>query len=131
MTSPTTFATHEGKRYARLLEEVIGKGAKTQVLMLSATPVNTSLIDLRNQIYLMTESRQDTFGESLGVTDIGNLLKRTQTQFKQWESQAPANGHRDKSQLLDSLGSDSLPPAGRRFDRALTAADTRVLCPGY
>ena len=100
------FRNHEGKRYARLLEEVIGKGAKTKVLMLSATPVNTSLIDLRNQIYLMTESRQDTFGESLGVTDIGNLLKRTQTLFKQWESQAPANGHRDKSQLLDSLGSD-------------------------
>ena len=32
--------------------------------MLSATPVNTSLIDLRNQIYLMTEKRQDSFRES-------------------------------------------------------------------
>ena len=45
--------THHS-RYTRLLEEVIKEGAQTKVLMLSATPVNTSLIDLRNQIYLMT-----------------------------------------------------------------------------
>ena len=31
-------------RYTRLLEEVINAGAKTKVLMLSATPVNTSLL---------------------------------------------------------------------------------------
>ena len=100
------FRNHEGKRYERLLQEVIGKGAKTKVLMLSATPVNTSLIDLRNQIYLMTESRQDAFRDTLGISDIGNLLKQTQTQFKQWESQAPVNGHRNKKELLDKLGSD-------------------------
>lgn len=74
--------------------------------MLSATPVNTSLIDLRNQIYLMTEGRQNTFRESLGVSDIGNLLKRAQTQFKQWETQAPLNGQRNKKEFLDNLGSD-------------------------
>ena len=60
-------------RYSRLLEEVIKKGAKTKVLMLSATPVNTSLIDLRNQIYLMTEKREDVFRESLGIGHIGTL----------------------------------------------------------
>ena len=100
------FRNHEGKRYERLLNEVIGKGVKTKVLMLSATPVNTSLIDLRNQIYLMTENRQDSFRESLGVSDIGHLLKRAQDQFKQWESQAPLNGKRNKKELLDNLGSD-------------------------
>ena len=100
------FRNHEGQRYERLLNRVIGKGVKTKVLMLSATPVNTSLIDLRNQIYLMTEKRQDSFRESLGVSDIGGLLKRAQTQFKQWESQAPVNGQRNKRELLDNLGSD-------------------------
>ena len=100
------FRNHEGKRYEQLLNEVIGKGTKTKVLMLSATPVNTSLIDLRNQIYLMTEKRQNSFRESLGVSDIGSLLKRAQTQFKQWESQAPLNGQRNKKDLLDNLGSD-------------------------
>ena len=100
------FRNHEGQRYERLLNRVIGKGVKTKVLMLSATPVNTSLIDLRNQIYLMTEKRQNSFRESLGVSDIGSLLKRAQTQFKQWESQAPLNGQRNKKELLDNLGSD-------------------------
>ena len=100
------FRNHEGKRYERLLEQVIGEGVETKVLMLSATPVNTSLIDLRNQIYLMTEGRQNTFRESLGVSDIGNLLKRAQTQFKQWETQTPLNGQRDKKEFLDNLGSD-------------------------
>ena len=100
------FRNHEGQRYERLINRVISQGVKTKVLMLSATPVNTSLIDLRNQIYLMTEKRQDSFRESLGVSDIGGLLKRAQTQFKQWESQAPLNGQRNKRELLDNLGSD-------------------------
>ena len=100
------FRNHQGQRYERLLNEVIGKGVKTKVLMLSATPVNTSLLDLRNQIYLMTENRQNSFRESLGVSDIGSLLKRAQAQFKQWESQAPLNGQRNKRELLDNLGSD-------------------------
>ena len=57
-------------RYKHLLDAVIKAGAKTKVLMLSATPVNTSLIDLRNQIYLMTEGRGSSFQESL---DVGNI----------------------------------------------------------
>ena len=60
-------------RYSRLLEEVIKAGTQTKVLMLSATPVNTSLIDLRNQIYLMTESARMCFGKS-GIGHIGTLL---------------------------------------------------------
>ena len=67
----TTAAIHHS-RYSRLLEEVIKAGAKTKVLMLSATPVNTSLIDLRNQIYLMTEGREDAFRKSLGVGNHPN-----------------------------------------------------------
>ena len=34
------------------------------------------------------------------------MLKRAQTQFKQWESQAPLNGQRNKKELLEILGSD-------------------------
>ncbi len=97
------FRNHEGSRYARLLQEVIGQGAKTKVLMLSATPVNTSLLDLRNQIYLMTEKRQNAFQDSLAISDIGGLLGRAQKEFKQWESH---NGGRDKAELLAKLGSD-------------------------
>ena len=72
-------------RYTRLLEEVIKEGAKTKVLMLSATPVNTSLIDLRNQIYLMTGKREDAFQKSLGISNIRALLGQAQKTFKAWE----------------------------------------------
>ena len=93
-------------RYTRLLEEVINAGAKTKVLMLSATPVNTSLIDLRNQIYLMTEKREDAFRESLGISNIRTLLGQAQKTFKAWEEKPDQSGARDKSKLLNELGAD-------------------------
>ena len=93
-------------RYTRLVEEVIKAGAQTKVLMLSATPVNTSLIDLRNQIYLMTEKREDAFRESLGISNIRALLGQAQRTFKAWEDNPDAAGGRDKSKLLNELGAD-------------------------
>ena len=93
-------------RYSRLLEEVIQAGTQTKVLMLSATPVNTSLIDLRNQIYLMTERREDVFRESLGIGHIGTLLGQAQKEFKAWETKAEKSGKKDKTTLLETLGAD-------------------------
>ena len=93
-------------RYSRLLKEVIKEGTKTKVLMLSATPVNTSLIDLRNQIYLMTEKREDVFRESLGISNIGSLLRQAQKEFKKWEEDNSEKGQRDKTQLLEALGAE-------------------------
>ena len=96
------------QRYRRLLDEVIKQGAKTKVLMLSATPVNTSLTDLRNQIYLMTEGREDSFQESLGVGNIRTLMRAAQGVFKQWETGQAKGGSRNKEQLLEQLGADFL-----------------------
>ena len=93
-------------RYSRLLEEVIKEGTKTKVLMLSATPVNTSLIDLRNQIYLMTEKREDAFRKSLGISNIGSMLRQAQKEFKKWEEDGGENGKRDKAKLLEALGAE-------------------------
>ncbi len=103
------FRNDGGGRYQRLLKEVIQAGAKTKVLMLSATPVNTSLIDLRNQIYLMTEGREDSFRDSLGVGNIDVLMAQAQKKFKRWEQEQQAQDRRrDKAQLLDQLGADFL-----------------------
>ncbi len=102
------FRNSEGSRYERLIEEVIKQGVKTKVLMLSATPVNTSLTDLRNQLYLMTEGDDDDFRESLGVGNVGSLMAVAQREFKQWESSVAANGRRDKVELLERLGADFL-----------------------
>ena len=42
-------------RYATLLKQVIRRGVKTKVLMLSETPVNTRFNDLKNQLQLAYE----------------------------------------------------------------------------
>lgn len=95
-------------RYNRLLEEVLKEGARTKVLMLSATPVNTSLRDLRNQIYLMTEKQQGAFRESIGIDDIQNVFKLAQREFQKWERECADHGERDKATLLERLGADFL-----------------------
>ena len=94
-------------RYRRLLEEVLKEGTKTKVLMLSATPVNTSLRDLRNQIYLMTEKREEAFQE-LGVGSIQSIFARAQKEFQKWEKRFSDGGARDKAALLERLGADFL-----------------------
>ena len=101
------FRNDGGQRYKRLIDEVIRQGARTKVLMLSATPVNTSLIDLRNQIHLMTSGRNEVFLDSLGIGDISILLHAAQKEFKKWEIETK-DGHRDKATLLERLGADFL-----------------------
>ncbi len=103
------FRNSEGQRYQRLIDDVIKQGVATKVLLLSATPVNTSLTDLRNQLYLMTEGREDSFRQSLGVGNIGALMAAAQREFKQWENRTPpSSGQRDKGELLERLGADFL-----------------------
>ena len=95
-------------RYNRLLEEVVKDGVRTKVLMLSATPVNTSLRDLRNQIYLMTEKRRDAFRETLGIGDILTMFGVAQREFVRWEKERHDGGKADKAVLLQKLGTDFL-----------------------
>ena len=76
--------------------------------MLSATPVNTSLRDLRNQIYLMTEKRRDAFQETLGIGDIQTIFGVAQREFKQWEKERDDKEKVDKAVLLQKLGADFL-----------------------
>ena len=102
------FRNDGGKRYQKLLDSVIKGGARTKVLMLSATPVNTSLLDLRNQIYLMTEKRENAFRDSLGVGEIRLIMDDAQSRFQVWESGLSRPAVRDKAALLDNLGADFL-----------------------
>lgn len=89
-------------RYERLMREIIQKGVKTKVLMLSATPVNTSLTDLRNQIYFISEGREDAFRDSIGIANLKSALDVAQKQFNEW---AKASGERDARVLLQKLSS--------------------------
>jgi len=89
-------------RYERLMEDIIKTGVKTKVLMLTATPVNNNLRDLRNQIYFITENEDDAFRESLGITSIQETLRVAQLTFNEW---AKKSTDRKTSELLDKLSS--------------------------
>ena len=72
-------------RYSKLMNEVIKKGVKTKVLMLSATPVNNRMNDIKNQIAFMTEGRDNAFEES-GIRSIEITLRKAQTIFNKWSN---------------------------------------------
>jgi len=87
-----------------LMEKVIKSGVKTKVLMLSATPVNNSLRDLRNQIAFITEGKEDALLECCKIKDIGLTLKNAQTHFTNW-ADPKKNPKRNMKQLLEKLDS--------------------------
>ena len=95
-------------RYNRLLEEAVKGGVHSKVLMLSATPVNTSLRDLRNQVYLMTEKRKNAFEEALGIRDIQAMFGTAEKQFLRWEEKRHGENGASKESLLAELGADFL-----------------------
>lgn len=90
-------------RYQRLLEDVILHGSNTKVLLLSATPVNNSLRDLKNQISIITSDRDDAF-DDIGIESIANLLNRTSRMLNIWERQDEED--KDKEMLLNQLPGD-------------------------
>ena len=89
-------------RYQRLMEDIIQNGIKTKVLLLSATPVNNNLKDLRNQIYFLTEGRDDAFaGEPFGIASLKKTLADAQRTFTDWAKQ----DNRQTRDLLERLSS--------------------------
>ncbi len=93
----------EGRRnrYERLMEDVIRSGAKTKVLLLSATPVNNDLRDLKAQLDLISAGSSDAFRD-LGVPDLAGLVGVARRRFADWT----ATGGGDPGALLAAL-----PPA--------------------
>lgn len=87
-----------------LMEKIIKAGGKTKVLMLSATPVNNTLKDLRNQINLITENNQKALSETTGITDIAKTLETAQKQFTSW-ADPKKNPNRSTKDLLEKLDS--------------------------
>lgn len=70
-------------RYQRLMNDVIKQGHKTKLLMLSATPVNNKMNDIKNQIAFITEDKDNAL-EEIGISSINHTLRNAQTIFNQW-----------------------------------------------
>jgi hypothetical protein len=91
-------------RYQRLMEDIIQSGVRTKVLLISATPVNNDLKDLRNQIYFITAGGDEVFKEAIGIGSLKETLRQAQAHFSNWAKQPPAK--RKTFDLLVRLGSD-------------------------
>ena len=89
------------------MEDVIQSGGKTQVLMLSATPVNNRLTDLANQICLITEDRDDAFRKT-GIPSIRGTLNAAQSRFDTWTAETEQMPEKSQKQenLAESLNAD-------------------------
>lgn len=98
-------AANKGKetRYDRLMRRIIREGVKTRVLMLSATPVNNRLNDLKNQIAFVTEG-DDTALADHGISSIEATTRRAQKAFNRWLD-LPAE-EKTPSLLVEMLGFD-------------------------
>ena len=90
-------------RYDRLMRRIIREGVKTRVLMLSATPVNNRMADLRNQIAFATEGDDAALADE-GVDSIDGTTRLAQRQFNQWLKLDDRG--RTPSRLVEMLGFD-------------------------
>jgi len=90
-------------RYDRLMRKIIQEGVKTRVLMLSATPVNNRLADLKNQIAFVTEG-DDTALFEQGISSIEATVRQAQLQFNRWLALEEAD--RKPQGLIEMLGFD-------------------------
>ncbi len=98
--------THQaqgGNRYDLLMEKIIKSGVPTKVLMLSATPVNNRVSDIRNQIAFITGNDDGAFARE-GIESIELTARRAQGSFNQWLGLP--NVSRTTSKLLSLLGQD-------------------------
>lgn len=98
-------STHRGRetRYDKLMRQVIKAGVRTKVLMLSATPVNNRLADLKNQIAFATEGN-DAALAAQNIPSIEGTIRFAQSAFNRWL--AMPEEKRTSERLLDMLGFD-------------------------
>ena len=87
-------------RYQKLMEDIIRSGVKTKVLMLSATPVNNRMNDLKNQVAFITEA-DDTAMSKHGIGSIQETLRVAQLTFNTWLEKSAED--RKLENLLSSL----------------------------
>lgn len=92
-------------RYTTLLKQVIRKGVKTKVLMLSATPVNTRFNDLKNQLQLAYEGDSSLLDSKLKTAHtIDDIFRNAQKAFNTWSKWEPCD--RTTDNLLRMLDFD-------------------------
>lgn len=92
-------------RYLRLMNRVIRTGVKTNVLMLSATPVNNRFVDLKNQLAIAYEGDAENINSRLNTKkSLEEIFRQAQRAFNTWSKAEPED--RTTDALLRTLDFD-------------------------
>jgi ERCC4-related helicase len=109
-------------RYQFLVQTILAQNEDIKVLLLSATPINNSLKDIRNQFKLIVKGQKDGFGDALGVKNIDYTFKIAEKEFNDWSKN-------DELKISDFV--KALPAQFFRLTDALTVARTRAMIEGH
>lgn len=113
----------KSNRYKYLVDEILSKSkGDIKVLMLSATPINNSLLDIRNQFKLIVGGKAKGFEESLDIKNIDYTFRAAQKAFNEW-TQEP------DPKIAEFI--KKLPPNFFKLTDSLTVARTRKMIEGH
>lgn len=97
----------ESERYNFLINHLYtGTGNKSiKTLMLSATPINNRLIDVRNQFKLIVHGRDNGFADSEGlkIPSLKNKFRQGQKKFNEWQMLPDKRISYLRSQIPDEI----------------------------
>jgi len=112
------FRNSKSGRYRMFMDEILKhkNNQNVKVLLLSATPINNNLNDIRNQYYLMVKEQDDGFYETLDIRNLTYEFKRAQTIYMDWCAK--------KDRKVSDL---KLPDSFRKLTDNLTVARTRTM----
>jgi superfamily II DNA or RNA helicase len=112
----------KSKRYKFFVDQILSQNEDVKVLMLSATPINNSLMDIRNQFKLIVGGNAKGFEESLDIKNIDFTFRAAQKAFNDWTQEPePKIGEFIKK----------LPPNFFKLTDSLTVARTRKMIEGH
>jgi ERCC4-related helicase len=112
----------KSKRYNYLVSQILSRNDDVKVLMLSATPINNSLLDIRNQFKLIVGGNPKGFEDSLDIKNIDYTFRAAQKAFNEW-TQEP------DPKIGDFI--KKLPPNFFKLTDSLTVARTRRMIEGH
>jgi len=104
----------KSSRYNFLLENILMKNQNIKVLMLSATPINNSFIDIRNQFKLIPEPSSS----DLPYDRLAYIFKKAQEKLDRWA--------KAETPMISNLLKD-LPDELTKFTDSLIVARTRSM----
>ena len=106
----------KSNRYKFLVETLLKKNQNAKVLLLSATPINNSLNDIKNQFNLIVKDNDHGFFDTLDIRSLSGTFRVAQREFSLWAT--------SKNKKISNF-IEKLPVEFIRLTDSLTVARTR------